>query len=100
MKKVFICSPLRGDIPGNIKRAAGYCRMAVDKGYIPMAPHVYFTQFLDDTNPVERHVGMHMGLEWLHDCAEVWVFGAPSEGMQAEIALAEELGRKVVYFDA
>ncbi len=25
--------------------------MLVDMGYIPIAPHIYFSQFMDDHNP-------------------------------------------------
>ena len=38
-KKVFICSPFRGDMEGNARRAAGYCRTAWEKGVLPVAPH-------------------------------------------------------------
>lgn len=53
---IYICSPLRGDIEKNIQKAQGYCREAVDlwPDVIPIAPHVYCTQFLDDTIPQER----------------------------------------------
>ncbi len=29
-KKVFICSPFRGDMEGNARKAASYCRMACE----------------------------------------------------------------------
>lgn len=64
--------------------------MAFRKGYIPITPHLYFTRFMDDTNDKERSMAMDAGLQLLLMCSEVWVFGLdhPSEGMQAEIALA------------
>lgn len=94
MKKVYICSPCRGDYEKNIQKAQGYCREAVQMGVIPIAPHVYLTQFLDDTIPEERTTGLNIGLELLKDCDEVWVYGMqnPSEGMKAEIELAGKLG--------
>lgn len=33
MPKVFICSPLRGDVYKNILNAKKYCRFAVESGY-------------------------------------------------------------------
>ena len=39
MPKVFICSPLRGDVYKNILNAKKYCRFAVESGYIPFAPN-------------------------------------------------------------
>lgn len=36
MKKVYICSPCRGDYENNIQRAKEYSRAAVEKGVIPV----------------------------------------------------------------
>ena len=90
MKIVYICSPLKGDMKGNIERAKGYCREALFSGYIPIAPHIYFTQFLDDTNEIERLIGMKCGIELLVLCDELWVYGKPSEGMKEEIKFWKE----------
>ena len=93
-KLVYICSPCRGDnlfdFEKNIDTAATYSREAFTRGYIPITPHLYFTRFADDTNSKERSMAMEAGCQLLLMCSEVWVFGLdhPSEGMQAEIALA------------
>ena len=89
-KLVYICSPCRGDYEKNIKNAETYSREAIMRGYIPITPHIYFTRFMDDTNSNERSMAMDAGCQLLLMCSEVWVFGLdhPSEGMQAEIALA------------
>lgn len=96
---VYICSPCRGDYKKNIRDALGYCKIVM-KNYpdvIPIAPHVYFTQFLDDTNPTERSLGMEAGLALLDMCDEIWVYGInnPSKGMQAEINYALKKGIKI-----
>lgn len=98
-KKVFICSPYRGDVEGNIKKAAAYCRMACEKGYMPIAPHLIFTQFLDDDIEAERTLGISMGMDLILLCEEVWVFGRPTEGMAAEISFANGRGINVVLMD-
>lgn len=100
MTKIFICSPYRGDVTRNKTNALTYCRRAANDGYMPMAPHLYFTRFLDDNDPEQRNAGISAGLEWLEQCAEVWVYGEPTEGMKIEIAHAEKLGKRVVYFNA
>ena len=41
---VYICSPYAGDA-----------------GYIPIAPHLLFPQFLDDNKPKERELGLFFG---------------------------------------
>ena len=46
-KKVFICSPFRGDMEGNARKAAVYSRMACEEGHLPIAPHLLFPQFLN-----------------------------------------------------
>ncbi len=94
-KKVFICSPFRGDMEGNARKAAVYCRMACEQGYLPIAPHLLFPQFLNEGIEAERQLGISMGMELLLDCEEVWVFGETTEGMQAEIAFATEQGKKI-----
>lgn len=96
-RMVYIASPLRGDIEGNLRKAAAYCRAATEAGVIPIAPHLYFSAFLDDRKPDERAEGMAMGLHALRRCDELWVFGEPSEGMRAEIKLAKSLNIPILY---
>jgi len=97
MKHVYICSACRGDYERNMTAARRYCRQALEACVIPIAPHLYFTQFLNDADPDDRALGMSAGLELLKLCSEVWVFGEPSEGMLAEIAAAHELGLPMLY---
>ena len=47
---VYVCSPFSGDIAGNIANARKYSRFAVEQGYIPIAPHLLFPQFLNDND--------------------------------------------------
>lgn len=97
---VYVCSPLRGDVERNMKRAAGYCRFVYGRGAIPLASHLLFPPFLDDGIREERAAGMEMALELLAKCDELWAFGGKvTEGMAAEIAEAEKLGVRVKHFD-
>lgn len=93
---IYICSPCRGDMEKNITKAQGYCREAAQlfPDVVPIAPHVYCTQFLDDTQPEERAAGTDMGIALLSMCSEIWVYGMenPSEGMKREIEYATEHG--------
>ena len=98
---VYICSPLSGDIPGNTERARGYCRFALEQGQIPLAPHLLFPQFMDDTDPEERELAIFMDIVLLGKCSEMWVFGdAVSEGMKAEISVARKRRQPVRYFNS
>lgn len=96
---VYICSPYAGDVDGNIKAAQRYSRFAVDNGYIPVAPHLLFPQFLDDNNPKERQLGLFFGNALMSKCAEVWVFGSNiSAGMETEIKRAKWKDYRLRYF--
>lgn len=86
---VYICSPYAGEIEKNVKAAQEYSRFAVDKGCIPIAPHLLFPQFLNDENPKERQLGLFFGNALMSKCSEVWVFGSHIfAGMEAEIKRA------------
>lgn len=94
LSRVYVCSPFRGDYDANTKNARFYSRhAALQLGVIPIVPHLLFPQFLDDTVPEERALGLRLGLELLKLCDELWVYGDRiSEGMKAEIEFAKELG--------
>lgn len=72
---VYICSPLSDDVPGNTERARKFCRFALEKGQIPLAPHLLFPQFMNDADPVERELAIFMDVILLGKCSELWVFG-------------------------
>ena len=96
---VYICSPYAGDIEKNVNAARGYSRFAVDKGFIPIAPHLLFPQFLNDADPNERELGMFFGNALMSKCSEVWVFGNNiTAGMTAEIKRARWKNYHLRYF--
>lgn len=96
---VYICSPYAGDTESNIKAAQKYSRFAVNKGYIPIAPHLLFPQFLNDADPAERKLGLFFGNALMSKCSEVWVFGERiSTGMESEIKRARWKNYRLRYF--
>ena len=100
-KRVYICSPLKGNIERNMRRAEVYCRFAFDEGYVPICPHIFYPRFLDDTDKDERAAGMHYGLQEMWQARQLWVFGANiTDGMRAEIELAKQLKIPIRYFDS
>ena len=97
---VYICSPYSGDVAGNVENARRYCRFAFEQGCIPIAPHLLFTQFLDDSNLKERELGLHFGNVLMSQCREGWVFGnIVSPGMDAEIRRARWKNYRLRFFD-
>ena len=96
---VYICSPYAGDVETNVKAARRYSRFAVDTGYLPITPHLLFPQFLNDSNPKERQLGLFFGNALMSKCSEVWVFGDTiSGGMEAEIKRAKWKNYRLRYF--
>jgi hypothetical protein len=105
MRRVFVCSPLRAGrgrtVEDNFALARRLCRAAVASGCAPIAPHLLFTQFLDDDVHDERVVGMAAGVAWIDACEAVWVYAENledcSEGMRAEVTVALGIGKPVLY---
>lgn len=98
---IYVCSPYRGDIEKNTALAREYCRQVYEAGYSPIAPHLFFPQFLHEEIPDERRAGMHMGESLFQQCRALVVCGnVISEGMKAEIALAKRFRVPVLTLDA
>ena len=96
---VYICSPLSGSIAANQRSARRYCRFALDGGYIPLAPHLYFPQFMDDGSGAERDLALFMDIVLLSKCDQLWVFGdRVSKGMSIEIEKAKRKGQPIRWF--
>lgn len=71
----------------------------MEAGYIPIAPHLLFPQFLRDADPKERQLGLFFGNALMSKCSEVWVFGEYiSSGMEAEIRRAKWKNYRLRYF--
>lgn len=98
---VYICSPYSGDIEDNVKLARTLCAHAVARHTIPLAPHLLFPQFMDDTDPDARDLAMFFNRILLSKCEAIWVYTARvSAGMRAEIEWAHHLELPITYLDA
>lgn len=95
MKKVYICSPLGGNVAENLERAKKYAKYALKCGTAPVVPHFY-ALCLDDSVPKERELGMAAGRALLWFCDEMWIFGDEvTEGMQYEIQFCKNLNIRI-----
>jgi len=98
---VYICSPYAGDIETNTANAKKYCLFAVHQHSIPLAPHLLYPQFMDETSEADRNLGLFFGIVLLDRCHELWVFGdTVSAGMKAEINRAKRKNQPIRYFTA
>lgn len=96
---VYICSPYRGAVERNVEYARQLTRTALESRLIPVVPHLYLTQVLDDERLQERQQGMEAGLELLKHCKYILIgckYGI-SSGMKAEIREAQKLGKTILY---
>ena len=94
MKKVYICSPLGGNVEENLRKVRRYTQYALLCGTAPVVPHFY-ALCLDDDNPDERKIGMTAGRSLLWFCVELWLFGDEiTEGMSAELQYCRHLNVK------
>ena len=110
-KHVYICSPFRpistnpilaaNELIDNLKLAKDACTFATLRGCEPIAPHLYYPQFLNDDDEYERALGMELGLKALRACDELWIISPRiSSGMSAEIKEAKMCGIPVLVFTA
>lgn len=111
MKLIYVCSAYRGvkykrktpqelmhEILKNVTKTKLYCSDIVSEGHIPIAPHIYFTQFMNDDIADERNKAFKMNLKLLDMCDEMWVYGKEiSDGMQIEIDYAIDNKMRIVF---
>jgi hypothetical protein len=104
MHDTFVCSAFQ-NLEENLVFARRFCRYVIDQDEdaIPFAPHLLFTQFLDNKNKDEWAKGFELGVARLLKSNEMCVFvrnGVITEGMLYEIDQAKNAGPKRRYFDA
>jgi len=66
------------------------------KGGVPLNPFMVFDYFLLDA--VDRDIVREGNNNLVKRCDEIWVFGAVSNGVLAEVQIANEQGKPVRYF--
>lgn len=97
---VYICSPFSGDIEANTAMARRFCRVAVGRRVVPLAPHLLFPQFMDDGDLDERETAMWFNRMLLARCDGLWVYAPQiSAGMRVEIGWACKQEIPVSFFD-
>lgn len=100
MKKVFVCSPYRGDKEKNIKNTLFVARIISGCGNMPIVPHLYFPQFLEEDDPVDRIRGIKFGIELMKNCDLIWLIGSEiTKGMKYELQVAKEMQIPVKLYD-
>lgn len=86
----IIESPFAGDTERNLRYLKEAIRDSINRGEVPFASHLFYTQVLDDTIADQRRLGLHLGLQYYRAakrCAVYEDYGV-SHGMQQGIAMA------------
>ena len=114
--KIYVCSPYRPakskvrpseleayfeEINRNVENAKQYCNYIIrtSPDTLPVAPHIYLTQFLDDREEDDRNLALATDRLLVGECNQLWVFGERvSDGMAAEISEAARLGLPIRWF--
>lgn len=103
LKKAYICSPLHDEDPikmaenmENARQCAAY--VLEDLHMRPVCPQAWLPMLVNDYDEQERKKALEFGLQLLKECDCVIVMGNRiSSGMQAEIKLAKELKKEILY---
>jgi hypothetical protein len=99
--KVIIESPFAGNIPKNLDYARACMADCFERGEIPFASHLLYTQknILKDHIPEERALGINAGLEWGKHADKTVVYTdlGITPGMLQGISAAQINNREIVY---
>jgi hypothetical protein len=101
MRLVVVESPYAGDVARNERYLRACLRDCLIRGEAPYASHALYTLpgVLDDSNPVERRIGMEAGFSWRcrADATIVYDDLGVSHGMEAGIRHAREWRQEIEY---
>lgn len=72
IKLIYVASPYAGELEKNIAFAKISCDFVLKQGHGFFAPHLCYPKILNDSDPLERKVGLEMALTMLTYCDELW----------------------------
>jgi len=92
---IYVCHPYAQEDPGeNANLVRGICRALVAEGALPIGPHIYLPQLVDDL--AQRELALSLCLQMVTFCDELRVYGDRiSDGMRREIDFASDQGISV-----
>ena len=99
MQLVYVCSPYSGDVKRNKEYARMIAKSVIEGGCVPIVPHLYITEILNDDVPEERSQGMKICMDLVEKCDMVFVgqrYGI-TDGMKQEIAKAKLCNKLIMY---
>ncbi len=99
MTPVIIESPYAGDIERNVEYAKKCMLDSLNRGEAPILSHLLYTQVLNDSDPIQRAMGINAGLVWGKFAEKTVVYYdlGFSEGMIKGIEHAKDNNRPIEY---
>ena len=95
-KRVYICAPYDGENTRSREKIWGYCLFARERPYAPIAPFLYYPQFMPESYEKEMQLMRSLALRDLLTCEEIWVFGNKvTPEMENEISCASSHGLNI-----
>lgn len=95
-KRVYICAPYDGENTRSREKIWGYCLFARERTYAPIAPFLYYPQFMPEIYEKEMQLMRSLALRDLLTCEEIWVFGNEvTPEMENEISCASSHGLNI-----
>ena len=95
-KRVYICAPYDGENTRSREKIWGYCLFARERTYAPIAPFLYYPQFMPEIYEKEMQLMRSLALRDLLTCEEIWVFGNKvTPEMENEISCASSHGLNI-----
>ncbi|MCR5487429.1 MAG: DUF4406 domain-containing protein [Lachnospiraceae bacterium] len=95
---VYVASPFRGDMKGNVERTKEYSRFVLGRGAFPVNPILNLLGVLSEEDDREEAIRTDLQILRSGGISELWSFGKPTPGMVQEIEAARAAGIPVRYF--
>ncbi|MCP4674545.1 MAG: hypothetical protein GY854_03310 [Deltaproteobacteria bacterium] len=96
--RVYVCHPYSNDPENNVAQVTLICRALVANNALPLAPHLFIPQFVDEET--DREKALELCCDLLGMCDEVRVYGGNiTDGMRREIGHAMQRGIPVRFVD-
>ncbi len=95
---IFICHPLRDDVPGNLAKVNAIARQIADGGDLPIIPH-HTCHYFQANNVQDDAIAMKMIIDMMIPLCNVFLVCGTriTAGMKPEIDRALFLGKKVAF---
>lgn len=93
-RMAYVCSPYKGEIEKNILKAKEISIQAFNQGYLPLCVHAMLEATTGLNEQYDRPFIIQTCLEYLKKCDTIIVNTdeETTQGMNAELKLAEKLG--------